>query len=253
LLQNISNKAKQYASSDVLMSKVSPTSAAEANPKSAGVDVVGAPVIDIEIKDHDIVSANFLKTAEAAADMQEHISIYDGKDEVVVVARPQSNRLEHGQHTQQKLICQPSSTVHNGHMNLQENHTSSLLITPELRSRNASQHGDQGAADGLDCKGGSTEIKDTETPDIDVSQLKKIRQKKEALARHGEMVNVKAIEIKGKKIDKNTMMNIINNRSNNLSRASVSPSNVNDSHFLNESPQGHTFIRTEKLNVTYKP
>jgi hypothetical protein len=37
LAQNISNKAEQYASSDVLMSKVSPVSAAEANPTSANL------------------------------------------------------------------------------------------------------------------------------------------------------------------------------------------------------------------------
>lgn len=138
------------------------------------------------------------------------------------------------------MIYQPYPATNNGHMNLQENHTSSLLITPTPNSRDSSQQEDQGAADGLDCKGGSKEIKANKTPEIDVSQLKKIRQKKEALARQSE-----AIEIKGKKIDKNTMMNIINNRSNNLSRASVSPSNVNDSNFLNESPQGHNFIRTE--------
>jgi hypothetical protein len=114
-------------------------------------------------------------------------------------------------------------------------------MTPEPRSRNISQHGDQGAADGVNCKGVSKEIKETEIPEIDVSQLKKIRQKKEALARRDE-----AIEVKGKKIDKNAMLNIVHNRSNNMSRASFSPSNVNDSHFLNESPHGHTFIRTEK-------
>ena len=89
LLANLSNKAEQYASSDVLMSKVSPTSAAEAEPKSEGI----GPVIDIEIKEPDIRSANFLKTAEAPADMQEHISIYDSKED----ARPQSFRIADGQ------------------------------------------------------------------------------------------------------------------------------------------------------------
>jgi hypothetical protein len=84
-------------------------------------------------------------------------------------------------------------------------------------------------------------VQEAETPEIDVTQLKKIRAKKEALARHGE-----GIEVQGKKIDKNAMMNIINIRSNDVSRASVSPSNVNDSRFLSESPAGHTFIRTEK-------